>query len=246
MNETILQITKFLENNELEAALKKLHSIFALAGSELADDAIMLSAQFKKLRSDVRKGILDYSQETLQHNRIAHSTLSLLEELKTAPDRFQEFFNVDDQMDKAAKDKFKAVLPIPEKDALFERLSRAKEKNLDFHAVWIDDSPGFNKYESAILDSIGVKIDHAANSHEAYQLIKKNNYRLILSDISREDNQTEGLDFHKKLLREDIDLPVIFYTSYVDRSLGVPPHAFGIAHLPNELLHLVMDVVERG
>jgi len=40
-------------------------------------------------------------------------------------------------------------------------------------------------------------------------------------------------------------VPVIFYIGYPDPSKGVPPHAFGITHRPDELLHLIMDALER-
>ena len=76
-------------------------------------------------------------------------------------------------------------------------------------------------------------------------MLKTKNYELILSDIARNDINDEGLRFHKKLIDESIYIPLVFYTGFVDKEKGVPPYAFGIADLPNELIHLVLDVIER-
>jgi len=120
-----------------------------------------------------------------------------------------------------------------------------KRKGGEFNAIWIDDNPSNNYYESKILKAIGVDIEIAKSSMDALSLLKKNQYNLILSDVGRNDNKNEGYEFHLKLIKEKIDIPLIFYTGFVDRSKGAPPYAFGIAYLPNELLHLFADVVQR-
>ena len=38
---------------------------------------------------------------------------------------------------------------------------------------------------------------------------------------------------------------VVFYVGRVDRAAGVPAGSFGITNRPDELLHLVMDALER-
>ena len=46
--------------------------------------------------------------------------------------------------------------------------------------------------------------------------------------------------------REDDDpTPVIFYIGIFDPKLGIPGGAFGITNRPDELLHLVLDALER-
>ena len=69
MEQVVLQLEDFVVNNEIDLALKKLQSIFSLSNSDLVNDAILLAAQFRKLHSDVRKNIIDYTQENLIHNR---------------------------------------------------------------------------------------------------------------------------------------------------------------------------------
>lgn len=245
MEQAVLQLEDFVANNELDLALKKLQSIFSLSNSELVNDVILLAAQFRKLHSDVRKGIIDYTQENLTHNKISNAILSLIKEIKNCPNVFAELTSVEKELDQSVKEKTNEELSIEIKDALFERLTYIKGKEIVIKAIWIDDFPSNNIYESKILSLIGIQIDIAKSSDEGYKMIKKNSYEIILSDISRNGISDEGIRFHRQLIGENIDIPLIFYTGFADRSKGVPPYAFGIVDLPNELIHLVLDVIER-
>jgi len=245
MEKVIIQIQDYVGNNEIDLALNKLQSIFSLSNSELVNDVILLSAQFKKLQSDVRRGVIDYAQENLGHNKIINAILSLIKELTDSPDRFAEYDKAEKELDESVKEKTNIYLPTEIKDALFERMTYIKGKNLKIQAIWIDDFPSNNIYESKILNSIGLEIDYARSSEEGYRMIEEKDYAIILSDIGRDGYSDEGLRFHKRLLDENIDIPLIFYVGFVDRSKGVPPYAFGIADLPNQLIHLVMDIMER-
>jgi CheY-like chemotaxis protein len=245
MEQTILQIQDYLTENEVELALNKLRSIFSISNSELVNDAILLAGQFKKLQSDVRKGIIDYSQENLRHNKIMDAILSLIDEIKQAPEKYSEFGKAENQLDQSVREKGKAELPTGIKDALFERIAYIKEKKLRINALWVDDIPSNNQYESKVLSTLGLVIDFAQTSDEAGQMISSKKYELVLSNISRNDVDEEGLLFHKKLLCKGIDIPMIFYIGHVDRNRGVPAFAFGIADMPNDLIHLVLDVIER-
>ena len=60
----------------------------------------------------------------------------------------------------------------------------------------------------------------------------------------RGDDPTAGLSMLEGLRKSHPDLPVIFYVGEVDRARGVPPFAFGLTNLPNELLHLI-PLLER-
>lgn len=245
MEQTIIQIQDYLTNNEVELALNKLRSVFSISNSDLMNDVIILTGQFKKLKSDMRRGIIDYAQKNLQHNTIMNSILSLIDEIKQRPERFEEFNKTENQLDKSIKNKEKNELPTWIKDALFERIAYVKEKELKIKTLWVDDFPSNNFYESQVLISIGLEIDFAKSSEEAKQLLSKSNYEIMLSDISRHSKHDEGLRFHKELIGKGIDLPTIFYIGYFERNKGVPPYAFGITDIPNDLIHLILDVIER-
>ncbi len=245
MEHPLLLIEHLITQNEIPLALSKLQSILTLSNSELVGDVIMMSGQFKKLHSDIRKGIIDYQQENLQHNRIMNSILSLTTEIKQDPALYEAIEQIEHQLDESVKKKGGNELSSEIKDALFERIAYVKNKSLQLTALWIDDHPSYNVYESRVLNSLGIDIEVASSSVEALQLLTKRVYDVLLSDISRHGNSGEGLRFHKELLAKGIHTPIIFYSGFVDRSKGVPPYAFGIADLPNDLIHLVLDVIVR-
>jgi len=101
-----------------------------------------------------------------------------------------------------------------------------------------------------MLKQLGIEVDYALNTEEALNLLKTVKYNLILSDIARERPDgtkvpNAGILTLEKLREEKFTLPLIFYIGDLDRSLGCPAQAFGITDRPDELLHLILDVLER-
>ena len=113
--------------------------------------------------------------------------------------------------------------------------------------LWIDDFPESPLNERKMLQSLMVDIDMATSTELAEKMLhaKDKKYDLILSDIKRGEDKLAGLKFLENYAKQKKRLPVIFYIGYPDPSKGVPPHAFGITHRPDELLHLIMDALER-
>jgi len=245
MQTTLGQIYDLISEAEIDQALKKLQGALSMSGSELVNDVLLLSAQYKKLQSDIRKGILGYDEENRTNNRIINGLLSLVDELKETPEVFARFSEMELEMDKAMMDKTRVELPQDTKDALYLRMAYVREKKLKAKALWIDGNPGANTFEWNMLVSLGVDFDRAASSKEADEKVQRNDYVLVISDIDREGNPTEGLDFFNILPEDKKRIPFIFYIGRVDKSLGVPPYAFGITSMPSELTHLALDVLER-
>ncbi len=245
MQTTLEQIYELISEAEVEKALKKLQGALSMANSELVNDVVLLSAQYKKLQSDIRKGILDYNQETLASNRIVNSLLSLVDELKENPEIFDRFSKMEWQMEQTMMVKKRMELSENSKDSLFLRMAYVREKKLTLLALWIDGSPDANTYEWGMLVSLGVEFDRAESSAEALEKLQTNEYALVISDIGREGNPKEGLDFFQNLPEDKKRIPFIFYVGALDKGRGVPPYAFGITDMPSELAHLVLDVLER-
>ncbi|MCB0703855.1 MAG: response regulator [Saprospiraceae bacterium] len=245
MDKEISQIQEYLSENEIEEALKKLQSIFSLSNSELVNDTILLSGQLKKLRSDIRKGIITYEQENVRNNIIVNSALSLLDEIRENPGNFTAFIKAEKQLDQSLLSRGNILLPDNLKDILFNRIAYIKGKNITFRLLWIDDQPDQNIFESNIIRSLGASISYANSSEQALLKIQKEPFQLIISDISRNGFAREGIQFLTKLNAEQTAVPFIFYTGAIDRSKGVPPYAFGITNSPSELVHLVLDFIER-
>lgn len=68
---------------------------------------------------------------------------------------------------------------------------------------------------------------------------------MILSDIAREWQAEHGIQALAALHEADPEVPVVFFIGALNRSWGTPPGAFGITKDPGELLHLILDVLER-
>ncbi len=270
MSQFLNEIETHIAEGNIDSALGQLRSILSLGESELLSDVIILSARHKKLRSDVRKGIINYNQESMQFNRISHSVLELLQDIKNSPeDHVKGFGDINAELEDANQtrkdikveigdiDKIEANLSMATqikkhiyldeevKQALYARMAFIKEKQQSFRALWVDDFLDSIQHEVAVLKVMGIHFDYARSSQEALALIHKHSYHVIISDIVREGKQ-EGLDFLKEFMLAGYDIPLIFYIAALQPEKGVPPFAFGIAEYPSDLIHLVCDVLERG
>lgn len=246
MTRSLKNLYAYVEQDQLRKALSDLKQIFSLAGSELFNDTIMILGQFSKLSSDVRKGILTSEDERVTHAKITQATLSLIQEIESYPGEYQRFTLIDEEIDQVSQQRNRVFLPPAIKGALYDRLTYLTEHNITCNILWIDNHPENNAQEVKLLRDIGLKIDLAETSDLAFSMLQNSSYQLIVSDRSRGGNKTEGFDFHHMLLDKGIDLPFVFYVGTKERPNGVPPYAFGITDSPIELLHLIMDVVQRG
>lgn len=140
-------------------------------------------------------------------------------------------------------------IPLQEghEQILLRRIQQVSPTSTPFHVLWIDDRPERNKGEKQLLCELGahIRIDHASSSEIAENHLKSHPCDLVISDILRAGRPDEGTRFHQRLLQKGIDIPTIFYINHLDRSKGVPPGAFGITNSPEQLLHLVIDLMGR-
>lgn len=111
--------------------------------------------------------------------------------------------------------------------------------------LWVDDHPENNEYEHRIMRSLGAIVDTARSSAEARSMLSRTNYALVISDIDRDGVPDEGLRFLEDMYERGPYPRTVLYVGSVDLDKGVPAHAFGITDRPDELLHLVMDGLER-
>lgn len=122
-------------------------------------------------------------------------------------------------------------------------------KTKDLRALWIDDNPKLVNKERALLRKLGVNSTLVLSTQAAKNFIENNEDEIdfIISDISRDENFTEGVDFAKQLyaINPKYNRKVIFYITDLDVSRGVPAYAFGITNSAVELIQLVIDLAQR-
>lgn len=134
-----------------------------------------------------------------------------------------------------------------EASLVMERASRNLSRLQRAKILWVDDTPENNFNEIKMLHQLRSDVETAKSTEEALSLIgeKKDAFDIVLSDLKRGDDPTAGLGMLARLREAHPNLPVIFYLGEFDPARGVPPFAFGLTNQPNELLHLILDVLAR-
>lgn len=145
---------------------------------------------------------------------------------------------------KQAPDIPEALAKLVGQSSALRRLERVHEVINGARILWIDDHPEWNSWEIACLEAAGASVRTVSTTQSALGFVD-HGYDAIVSDIDREGSTTAGLTALPSLRAAAPTTPIILYVGHVD-PLGVPVGAFGITDRPDELLHLVLDALERG
>ncbi|MCI4667062.1 MAG: patatin-like phospholipase family protein [Bacteroidia bacterium] len=131
------------------------------------------------------------------------------------------------------------------------RINKLDQNDCSFKILWVSDSMENDDIELELVREIQINkhngITVVRNSEEAENELEKQSYDIMISDIFRGGNKSEGVDFLKKIHQKHAGkaLPqTIFYITNFNPEKGVPEHAFGITNNPVELIHLVVDTIE--
>ncbi|WP_129336292.1 response regulator [Cellulomonas endophytica] len=123
------------------------------------------------------------------------------------------------------------------------RLARARDRTVGARLLWVDDEPAANRAERQVLRSAGVVVLVATTTQEGLALLDREDPTIVVTDMARPESPTAGLELADAVRRRHPDLPVIAYVT--DLRPGVPADLFGITDRPDELVHLVLDALER-
>jgi hypothetical protein len=256
MREFTEKVTTLIAEGNIEGALNELYNLLALAASDLKNDAVILRGRLSKHNSDKRKGILAHADEVLEFNRISDATLGLLSDMSLDSATLTPYLeDINDSIFRKTMDakeldasitRKQMALSDAQKNALFTRMAAVKDRKTPIRAIWLDDDFGTPELsEMRLIKALNVQLDRVYDENLVEQMIAATPYDLIISDMKRGENSKAGLDFLQKLVANNTRLPMIFYVISFDEKRGTPPYAFGITNSPNELVHLVMDIIER-
>jgi CheY-like chemotaxis protein len=94
-------------------------------------------------------------------------------------------------------------------------LGDLKEKAASTIILWVDDFPSNNKTLMDVYKNIGVQFDIAIDNEDAYELLKKNKYNLVISDMGRNSQHMAGVVLIKNIKQMPIDPkpPIVVYAS---------------------------------
>jgi CheY-like chemotaxis protein len=111
--------------------------------------------------------------------------------------------------------------------------------------LWVDDRPQNNLWERELLHSLGAVVVAAESTPSALECLRGEPFHVAISDIHRHDDPAGGIAGAGEIRAVAPDLPVVFYVQQL-ASVQSPDGAHGITNEPNELLHLVLDRLERA
>lgn len=149
------------------------------------------------------------------------------------------------ELDKATE-KQPGAVSLVERTQVLRRAQFAGPILQGAQILWVDDHPGNNIHERRILRTLGIYVDLARSTEEAWELIGDTAYDLVISDIKRGSDGEAGLVFLNELRSRGATVPVIFYSMNVDASRGAPKRSFAITERPDHLIHYIIDVLERA
>lgn len=108
----------------------------------------------------------------------------------------------------------------------------------------IQTHPKNNAWECGLLRMLRAHVVLVTRTDAALDCLRAESFDLILSDISRDGVDDGGVRALPKIKAVAPATPVVFYVGYMTGSVG-PEGSAGITNDPEELLHLILDRLER-
>jgi CheY-like chemotaxis protein len=77
--------------------------------------------------------------------------------------------------------------------------------------LWVDDRPDNNKYERKAFEAMGLKFTLALSTNEALDILSKQKYSAIISDMGRREGPREGYVLLDALRQNNNATPFFIY-----------------------------------
>ncbi|GER80029.1 MAG: response regulator [Anaerolineales bacterium] len=114
------------------------------------------------------------------------------------------------------------------------------------HILWVDDRPDNNTYERRAFESVGIQFTLALSTNEALELLKRNKYAAIISDMGRREGNREGYVLLDTVRQQGNQTPYFIYAGS-----NLPEHKHetiehggqGTTNNPQELFPMVMKAI---
>lgn len=106
--------------------------------------------------------------------------------------------------------------------------------------LWVDDHPSNNSYLAATIEDRGASIVTVLSTNEALEVIEKQKFDFVISDMGRPEGDHAGLDLIRKLKQLGIELPVyIFCGRWASNNLRSEAEAAGVAGITSSATTLL-------
>ncbi|WP_407839340.1 response regulator [Streptomyces sp. DSM 116496] len=126
------------------------------------------------------------------------------------------------------------------------RWDHAAESLRGGRILWVDDNPPGNSELIKLFRSAGMTVDTAPSTEDALAYVEQGGYDIILSDIKRNGDPQAGIKMLRELELHKIPTPVVIYAMSFNPELGVDRRIFGGTNDPRDVVHYVIDLMERA
>jgi CheY-like chemotaxis protein len=112
-------------------------------------------------------------------------------------------------------------------------------------ALWVDDNPDFNLYENLMLQDLGLSITQATSTESALEYLRHRHFSLVITDLTRNEDEEAGLSFVEALRKCDRRVPVIVY-AFDPGDRAQRATELGVSHItvtPAQLLNAVLQEI---
>jgi CheY-like chemotaxis protein len=148
------------------------------------------------------------------------------------------------------------------KRSVLDRLERNADLLSRARILWVDDHPENNTPIIELLRQFGARVETPRSNDEAFALLRANRYDVIISDVARDregpDSDLKGVKLAETVFSQWGQRVVLFTARFDPTGLPgvsdadrlaiarlVGKVTFGRTNRFDEVLHLILDMVER-
>ena len=147
-------------------------------------------------------------------------------------------------------DKFKASLVgFQLSESLSKRLGEQRNRLQSARILITKDKPNSARWLADVFRQLGAQVDLALCSEETRKLLSRYEYDIVISDISWDQcttGYTNAIDFFNSEVNRLSGKRTIFFITNIQSPREVPDYALDITTDLTELIHLTLDILERG
>lgn len=110
----------------------------------------------------------------------------------------------------------KGSSPAAAADELRSRVSSLDQVTIK-RALWVDDEPDNNVYETLTLTRLGVFVTNTTSNDAARLYLARIHFDLVITDLGREGTTDNGFVLVDELHTTRPQLPIVVYTANADR-----------------------------
>ena len=125
--------------------------------------------------------------------------------------------------------------------------SSSKIKTESKTLLWVDDNPDNNLYERGAFEKAGFQISLALSTEQALSFLKKQDYSVIISDMTRKEGPTEGYNLLSDIRSQGIKTPFFVYSTANGHEVNAKLTSMGgqgSTNSPLDLFQMVSSAVQ--